>query len=84
MDLQRIIRNSSIILTNFSGSKDEDAFGIHLERLQKWETNNKSKKQQEFIGSLMMLENLQGSKDLLPTEHYTEAATILGHLFNLW
>ena len=47
-------------------------------------TEDKSFKQQEFVGSLMMLENLQGSKDLLPNAHYSEAATILGSKFNLW
>lgn len=83
-DLERIIRNTSIILTNFSGPKTDDIMKNHLERLQKWKPDEKPFKQQEFVGSLMMIENLQGSKDLLPNQHYSEAATILGHMFKLW
>ncbi|MHA1555929.1 MAG: hypothetical protein ACTSPM_03250, partial [Candidatus Heimdallarchaeota archaeon] len=83
-DLERIIRNSSIILTDFSGPKTDDIMKNHMERLQKWKTDDKPFKQQEFVGSLMMLENLQGAKDLLPNAHYSEAATILGHMFKLW
>ena len=46
--------------------------------------DDKKVKQQEFIGALIMLENLHNSKDLLPNNHYTEAATILGYMFKLW
>ncbi|MHA1354447.1 MAG: hypothetical protein ACTSR1_04650, partial [Candidatus Heimdallarchaeota archaeon] len=84
LDLQRIIRNCSIILTNFSGKKDEDVTKNHLECLQQWKMDDKKVKQQEFIGALIMLENLHNSKDLLPNNHYTEAATILGYMFKLW
>jgi len=83
-DLERIIRNISIILTNFSGPKTDDIMKNHLERLQKWKTEDKQFKIQEFVGALFMIENLQGSKDLLPNAHYSEAATILGHRFKLW
>jgi len=84
LDLHRIIRNCSIILTNFSGPRNEDIVSNHLDRLQKWKAEDKKLKQTEFVGSLIMLENLHESKDLLPNNHYKEAATIIGYMFKLW
>ena len=55
-----------------------------MERRQKWKAEDKPAKQQAFICYLIMLENLQGSKDLLPNAHYAQAATNLGYLLKLW
>ena len=84
LDLQRIIRNTSILLTNFSGPKDNDIIENHLKRLQNWKADNAKQKIQDFMIALVMLESLHGSKEPLPNNHYAEATTVIGYLFKLW
>ncbi|NHJ49605.1 MAG: hypothetical protein FK733_17580 [Asgard group archaeon] len=84
LDLQRIIRNSSIILTDFTGPKDEDTYGNHYQRLKNWKADDIKTKQTEFVVTLFMLDSLEGSKEPLPNQHYLEAATIIGFVYKLW
>ncbi|MBD3190641.1 MAG: hypothetical protein GF308_08350 [Candidatus Heimdallarchaeota archaeon] len=85
MDFDRILRCSAIILTNFTGPQDKDIVKLHQARLQEWIAKDIKNRQQEFVGSLIMLDNIEsGSKEILPVNDYFEAGTILGHIFKLW
>lgn len=85
MDLDRVMRCCAIILTNFTGPQDQDILPMHQTRLQQWIAKDVKNRQQEFVGSIMMLDSIESSsQQLLPVNDYYEAATILGHIFKLW
>lgn len=90
MDLNRMIRNSSIILTNFTGPLEKDNFKIHHNRLKKWIRENARKDVPEYQGlpdliiALMILNRLLPPKGNLSTEEYFYAGCILGAYYKLF
>lgn len=90
MDLNRMIRNSSIILTNFTGPLEKDNFKLHHDRLKKWIRENARKDVPEYQGlpdliiSLMILNSLMPAKGNLSTEEFFYAGCILGAYYKLF
>jgi hypothetical protein len=90
MDFRRMIRNSSILLTNFTGPIEQDNFKIHSQRLADWldknalDTPGGFKGLLEFTISLMILDNLLPSKRKLSNQDFYYASLILGALYRLF
>ena len=92
-DLMRIIRNSSIILSNFSGSKDQDNFKVHKERLLQDFSNVADQNLPDqrisaifrFTASLMIIDTLLPPTDIiLTTEEFYVASLVIGTVFKLF
>ncbi|MDA8139370.1 MAG: hypothetical protein M0036_12020 [Desulfobacteraceae bacterium] len=95
-DLMRIIRNSSIILSNFAGPDDQDYFDPHYQRLlqvldsQTALSAGPSSEARissilEFTASLMVIDSLLAPTDIvLTTEEYYIAALVIGTEYKLF
>jgi len=85
-DLMRILRNCSIILTNFTGPIEQDTFGTHVDRLRSWIGKGNWKKGVDgLLTALPIIEILMGSKkQQFDTKEYGDAAIVLALRFGLW
>jgi len=93
-DLRRIIRNSSILISNFSGPKEQDNFKIHYERLRNILSiitkNNQNDSLNtssilQFTASLMVIDTLlPHNSDALTAEEFYVASLIIGSKYNLF
>jgi len=85
-DLMRLIRNCSIILTNFTGPLEQDNFGVHLQRLRNWiGKDNWEKGIKGLVAALPIIEIFMGFKEpQFETKEYSDAAIVLAIHFGLW
>lgn len=94
-DLKRIIRNSSIILSNFAGPDDHDYFDTHYERLLVVLDSDTALAQPssearvsailKFTASLMVTDSLYPPSDIvLTTEEYYVAALVIGTVYKIF
>ncbi|NHJ84581.1 MAG: hypothetical protein FK734_03915 [Asgard group archaeon] len=84
LDLQRLMRICSILLTDFSGPVEDDTPKNHLERLRvrlkKFVKNEAEQMVQAFLG----FEAIMGYKEQLLLEDYQQAAKLMNGLYKLW
>ena len=89
-DLQRMVRNVSVVLSNFDGPMEKDNFGLHLDRLRNWLKKNASKAIPgfeglvEFIVAMRIIHDMMLLKwEISPNDFYN-AGIIFGVVFKLW
>ena len=85
-DLMRVIRNCSIILTNFTGPLEQDKFGVHLERLKRWIGKGDWQRGIDgLVTAFPIIEILIGyDKPQFDIKEYGNAAIVFALHFGLW
>jgi len=87
-DLKRLVRNCSIILTNFNETLDQDNLNLHLERLKElfrdYPTDKEALGFVELTIALMIINTLLPSKANFSTKEFYYLAGILGATYKLF
>jgi len=84
VDLARFLRVVSIILTNFTGPKDNDHFDTHIYRLQDLFLKPSYENEALVMEALLAYNEVLGKKTNLPREDYHAYARILNHLWYIF
>jgi len=74
VDLSRIVRAVSIILTNFTGPRDQDSPRNHQNRLKEFIRGDLDKCKKEVVRAFFGIEKILGLGDVIDYRDYTEAA----------
>ncbi|MFW9919607.1 MAG: hypothetical protein ACFFED_08410 [Candidatus Thorarchaeota archaeon] len=73
VDLNRMVRAVSIILTNFSGPRDQDSPRIHQNRLKAFIAGDQSKCKVEVVQAFFCIEKILNLEGLLSLDDYFDA-----------
>lgn len=84
VDLARFLRVVSIILTNFTGPKEEDHFNAHIWRLQDLCKAPSPENESLVMEALLAYDEVLGSKKNLLKEDYIAFARILNYLWYIF
>lgn len=86
VDLHRMARICSIILTNFNGPKDQDDPKNHRERLRnRFSTeSNKEECEVHMVQAFLILDRIMGLEKALPIQDLYEVVRVLGSVFSFW
>ncbi|HUT81906.1 MAG TPA: hypothetical protein VMZ29_11940 [Candidatus Bathyarchaeia archaeon] len=84
LDLQRLMRICSILLTDFSGPIEEDTPKNHLERLKNRLKKYVKNENEQLIQGFLGFEAIMGYKEQIALEDYNQAAKLMNGLYKLW
>lgn len=84
VDLARFLRIVSIILTNFTGPKDDDHFDNHILRLQNLFKKQTPENETLVMEALLAYDEVLGTKKNLPKEDYLAFARILNNQWRIF
>jgi len=84
LDLQRLMRICSILLTDFSGPEIEDNPKNHLERLRKKLKKYVRSEDARIVQALYGYEAMMGYKKQIFLDDYNQAANLLNALYKIW
>jgi hypothetical protein len=84
VDLARFLRVVSVILTKFTGPKENDHFDNHIYRLQDLFKKQSPENEALVMEALQAYNEVLGSKKSFPKEDYISFARILDHLWNIF
>ncbi|NHK32906.1 MAG: hypothetical protein FK730_16280 [Asgard group archaeon] len=84
VDLARFLRVVSIILTNFTGPKEDDHFDNHIRRLQDLFKKQTPENETLVMEALLAYDEVLGTKKNLPKEDYINFARILNNQWQIF